>query len=76
MSSSGGVEIKQKQNGKTLQYISHVSPPPPRTPEVPWRARAQTSPLGRRVARKSQRRGAFWKLKTIVNELDPNFHLS
>ena len=30
----------------------------------------------RRVARISQRGGLFWEVKTTINELDPNFHLS
>ena len=39
MYSSGGV--KQKQNRKTPQYISHS---PPRTPEALWRDQAQANP--------------------------------
>ena len=49
MISWGGVETKQRLNGKTPQYVSYASPPP-RTPEALWRKRAQASPLGLTVA--------------------------
>ena len=55
MGSSGGVETKQKQNGKTPQYTSRVSHPLlPRTTEALRQVRAQANPLGLTVARTSR----------------------
>ena len=49
MGSSGGVEAKQKQNGKTPQHIKHA-PLPPAAETLCW-ARAQASPMVPTVAR-------------------------